>query len=137
MARSLFVASLQATVAAGAVVSALLLLKSNEGGVAVAVVTIAWMPILLLVGISLSTRATRQQRRRPWVGLLAAIAVGIVFVWPLTEPAEAPHTPILDQAAGLTFWLAPLLIVVAAICAGLLGYGERGALESHARDNAL
>jgi len=38
------------------------------------------------------------------------------------------------EAGAVGFWLAPLLLVAAAACVGVLGYGERGALQRRERE---
>ena len=57
----------------------------------------------------------------------SALAGGaILLAAPDLGSAPRPTNP---EPVALGFWLAPLLLVAAAACVGLLGYGERGALQ--------
>lgn len=130
LARSLFVTCVHVTVTGVAVAAAVLLLGADDGGVALALFAAAWAPVLLMAAMLLSVRATKtaQVRAFPWLSLLGAAAAAVAIWWPLLELAAAPAA-IQGELAGLSFWLAPLLLVAGAGCVGVLGFGERGALR--------
>ncbi len=128
-ARSLFVACMHVLTVGVSVAAAALLLRGGDGGLALALFATAWAPVLLMAAMLLSARASKSARLRlPWLSVLgAAVAAGAIW-WPLLElSAAAPVTP-ADALKGLSFWLAPVLLVTGAACVGVLGYGERGAL---------
>lgn len=127
-ARSLFVAAMHLVAAAVSVAAIVLLLGAGESALGVALFAAAWAPVLLLAAMLLSTRAAKPAHAGAalfgWIG--AALALPLVW-WPLTELGS--RTPALATTAlGFSFWLAPLLLVLAAVCLALLGYGERGAM---------
>ena len=128
-ARSLFVTCMHVLTAGVSVAAAVLLLRSGQGGLALALFAAAWAPVLLMAAMSLSARATKGGARRlHWLSFLgAAVAVGAIW-WPLAELLSAPPVTIRSELGGLGFWLTPVVLVVGAACAGILGYGERGAL---------
>jgi hypothetical protein len=129
LARSLFAMCLYLTVAGALSAACLLALNAGEGALALVLVAAAWAPILLLAAMLLSSRAAKpRQGRRRWLTLAGAGAVAGAAIWAVSDlgPAIAPMGR--DIATGLGFWLAPLLLVPAAGCIALLGYGERGAL---------
>ena len=131
LARSLFVTCVHVTVTGVAVAAAVLLLGADDGGVALALFAAAWAPVLLMAAMLLSVRATKapQVRAFSWLSLLGAAAAAIAIWWPLLELAAAAPVAIQGELAGLSFWLAPLLLVAGAGCVGVLGFGERGALR--------
>ena len=114
-----------------------ILLRSGQGGLALALFAAAWAPVLLMAAMSLSARTTKGGLRRlPWVSLLcAAIATSAVW-WPLAELLRAPPVTISGELGGLSFWLAPIVLVAGVACAGMLGYGERGALMRRRESDA-
>lgn len=134
LARSLFVTCLNVTVTGVAVAAAVLLLCADDGGIALALFAAAWAPVLLMAAMLLSVRATKAQqpRRFPWLSLVgAAVAVAAIW-WPLVEIARAAPVEIQNELAGLSFWLAPLVLVAGVACVGVLGFGERGSLRQRA-----
>jgi hypothetical protein len=128
-ARSLFVTCMHVVTVGVSVAAAALVLQAGEGGLALALFAAAWAPVLLLAVTLLSARATRAERRRfPILSIVgAALAVSAIW-WPLIELAGAAPTGIPHVFHGLSFWLAPIILVAGAACVGVLGYGERGAL---------
>jgi hypothetical protein len=94
-------------------------------------------PVALLGLILLSVRTTKAQRRaRPWLSVGAAGAVALVVLWSTSElgvmtQVEAPP----PEAIGA--WMAPIVFVAVVAFIGLLGYGERGALQRNAMDGEL
>ena len=127
-ARSLFVTCMHVLTAGVSVAAAVLLLRAGDGGLALALFAGAWAPVLLMAATLLSARATKATRGRlPWLSILGAAAAAAAVWWPLIElSAAAPAAP-AHGLDGLSFWLAPVVLVVAAGCVGVLGYGERGA----------
>jgi hypothetical protein len=103
-------------------------------GVALALFGAALAPVLLLAGVLLSARAAKPQARgAPWLTLACGAAAAGAILWPAPELAAAAR-PLSAIAGSHTLWLAVLVFVAAAACAGLLGYGERGVLERRAGD---
>jgi|CXWL01.1.fsa_nt_gi hypothetical protein len=132
MARSLF-AMCVGLAAAGATGSVTLLaLSSRDGALALAMVAAGWAPVLLFGAMLLSTRTSKSGARGlPWLTGLAGAGAILVFAWvglriEAPAPLSAPHTELGVLAA-------PLLLVVASICIGLLGFGERGVLDAERR----
>lgn len=130
-ARSLFVMCMYLAAAGALGAAAVLAIGAGDAALAVALFAAVWAPLLLLAGMLLSARAAKSVRRGlPWASLAAgAMAAGVVLV-AAPELGQAPVS--VAYAGGLGAWLAPLLFVAAAVCVGLLGYGERGALQRHA-----
>lgn len=130
-ARSLF-AMCVALVAAGALAAgALLALGAGGAALGQALFGVALAPVILLAALLLSSRAVKPARGgRPWLTIAAASAVAAAILWGAPElagPSTARVAP--APAAPITPWIAPLIFVAAAACVGLLGFGERGALE--------
>ncbi|MGQ0533147.1 MAG: hypothetical protein ACT4OF_10735 [Caulobacteraceae bacterium] len=128
IARSLFVTCMHLVTVGTSVAAVVLMLGAGEGALALALIAAAWAPVLLLAAMLLSVRATKQvhagQVLLGW--LAAAVVLGLAW-WPLGQLGPAPEI-ISARPVGLGFWLAPLVLVAAAACLGLLGYGERGAM---------
>jgi hypothetical protein len=132
MARSLFAMCMYLAAAGVLGAAAMLALGAGDAGLAAALFLAAWAPLLLLAAMLLTARATKAKRRSgPWFSLAAALvtAGGVLAVVP--ELGDAA-TPAAGGAGAIGAWLAPLLLVAAAACVGLLGFGERGALQQHA-----
>ena len=133
-ARSLF-AMIMHLLTVGAAIAVLVLLRGQgDGALAIGLVAVAWTPILLLGAVLLSARSARGGRRvLPWLTAAAALVIVGAAWFPLGELVERSPPP---RAASLSlgFWLAPLLLVTAAACVGLLGHGERGAYARHGDD---
>lgn len=115
--------------AAGALIAAVvLLLGGGDGALAAALFAAVWAPVMLLGAVLLSTRAVKPlPRRRSWLSMIAAAGAAGVLLWSLTELPAAPAGEHADATLGIGFWIAPVILAAAAVCAGLLGYGERGA----------
>jgi hypothetical protein len=128
-ARSLFVTCMHVLTAGVSVAASVLVLRSGQGGLALALFAAAWAPVLLMAAMSLSVRATKGAvRRLHWLSFLGAAVAMCAIWWPLAELLSAPPVAIGNELNGLSFWLAPLVLVVGAASVGILGYGERGAL---------
>jgi hypothetical protein len=137
MSRALFVMAMYLAACGAMSAAAFMLLSAGQSALAVALVFAVFAPLVVLAIILLSSRTAKAQSRpRPWLSGIAAIALAVAIFWVMPElgapPARAP-TPLPDAVGG---WLAPLVFVVAAACAALLGYGERGALERRSEPHA-
>jgi uncharacterized MnhB-related membrane protein len=130
-ARSLYAMSMYLTAAGALAAAALLAHGAGDAALAQALVGIGLAPFLVLAALLLSSRAAKPRRGgRPWLSIVAACAVAGAVLWTLPDlGAPAPARIALVADHPLAPWLAPLLLVLAAACVGLLGYGERGALE--------
>ena len=129
-ARSLFATIMYLTAAGSAVAVMILLIGAEDGALATALIAAAWAPVLLLAAVLLSARATKDARRGlPWVSILLAGIVLAAMWWPLNE-LSAQSVAEGQSRIDVAFWLAPLVLAVAAGAAAVLGYGERGALSS-------
>lgn len=107
---------------------ALLCFGAGDAALAVALLGVGVAPVLLLGGVLLSTPAIRAKRRgAPWLVIFAVAATSVALIW-ATQDAMPPQTP-LPAPLGFGAWLAMLVLVAGFVCTGLLGYGERGALE--------
>jgi hypothetical protein len=129
LARSLFAMCMH-LIAAGASVAAMaLVLGAGESALAIVLFAAAWAPVLVLAAMLLSARAAKDMRRGwPWLSLAGAAAALCAIWWPLLQLGPVADAHAAYAPAGFGFWLAPLLLVTAVACVGLLGYGERGAL---------
>lgn len=107
---------------------ALLCFGAGDAALAAALVGVGVAPVVLLGGILLSAPAIRAKpRTTPWLSAVAAAATGLALLWSTQDAAPLQVT--LAPPVGLGVWLAALVLVAGFACAGLLGYGERGALE--------
>lgn len=130
-ARSLF-AMCMFIAAAGAMAAAALLARgAGDAGLGIALLLGGLTPFLLLAALLLSTRAAKPRRRgRPWITIAAACFAAGAVLWALPDlGAPAPARIALTGASPITLWLTLLAFAGFAGCAGLLGFGERGALE--------
>lgn len=133
LARSLFVSCMHVVAAGVCAAAATMLLRAGDGALAFAVFAAAWAPVLLLAAMLLSSRSAKATRARvPWLSLAGACAAALALWWPLIDLRNAQAAAAPEPMAALSFWLAPLVFVVAAVCLGALGYGERGALTRRA-----
>ncbi|MEZ6024242.1 MAG: hypothetical protein R3C16_12715 [Hyphomonadaceae bacterium] len=130
-ARSMFASVMALVVAAALAGAAILALGAGDAALAVFLFAVAIAPMWLLGAVLLTGRAAKPRRgRRPWLSLAAAIIVAALVMW---GGGELDVSTPLPGDAALPFWLAPLAFVAAIACFGLLGFGERGALEPHER----
>jgi len=129
LSRSVLAACAQLA-AAGALIAAMLaLLGRGEGALVVALLAAGWAPVMLLGAMLLTSRINAAGARTPWFSIAAAAAASLALFW-----ASVGWAPLLASAAAASTlsvgaWFAPLLLAVAAGCLGLLGHGERGALD--------
>lgn len=131
MARSLLAMCGHLTAAGALTATVVLLLRGGEGALAAALFATAWAPITLLGALLLSTRSAKASRRA-WLSVLAAAVAAGALIWPLAELPPGGPPQGAEATAGLGFWIAPIVLAAAAACAGLLGYGERGAFGRRA-----
>lgn len=129
--RSLFATCMYLAAAGAPVAAMVLLLGAGNGALAVALIAAAWSPVFLLAAVLLSARATKDGRRGvPWISVLSGVAALVAVWWPLYELSAGSAAQMQTASDNVAFWLAPLLLAVAAGVAVVLGYGERGALGS-------
>lgn len=130
-ARSLVAACLSLWAMAALAVAALLSLGRNDVALAMALLAACLAPLLLFGTLLLSARVAKASKRRaPYITVLGAAVVVGAMVWALRDlPAAAPAQP---ADASALFFAAPLVLAAVAGAIGLLGFGERGALEKFA-----
>jgi hypothetical protein len=119
-------------VAVGASAACVLLLRDQgDAALAMVLVVCGWAPLLLLGGLLLSVQTTKPlSGGRPWLSVAAACTAAAVLLlapldFDLARNAAAPD----DGDVSFVLWMTPLIFVMAIAAIGLLGYGERGALE--------
>ena len=129
MARSLFSMTAWLFVIAALASAALLALSAGESALNLALLGVGFAPALVLALLLLSTRASKSRRRgAPWLTIATASAVSAVMVMGALK--LAPSAALVTAPPGaLGPWLALLVFTGAIACVGLLGFGERGALE--------
>jgi len=128
-ARALFVACV--TVALMSAIAGLALVGNGAvlPAIGVVVLGVALFPAWLLCGMVLSANAAKDSRRGgPWLTSLAALTTAAVIVAATPELTTTPDIA-LPETAGLPALLAALMFVAGVCVIGLIGYGERGALE--------
>lgn len=129
-ARSLYAMCVYLVVAGACAAASVLALGAADAALAQVLVGVAFTPVVLLAVMLLSARATKpRQGARPWWALLAAVATAAAVFWAM--PELGPATPVVAAATegAVAPWLTALIFVAVASCVGLLGYGERGALQ--------
>jgi hypothetical protein len=130
MARSLFAMCMHLAAAGVLAAAAALALGAGDGALVLALFVAAWAPLLLLAAMLLTARATKAKRRGgPWFSLIAASGAAAVALFAVPDLGAA--APAAANPGPIGAWLASLLLAAAAACAGMLGYGERGALQQH------
>jgi hypothetical protein len=136
LSRALFVMCMY-ILAMGALAASALTLIYGGGAVGVALLFAGIAPVALLGLILLSVRTTKAQRRaRPWLSVGAAGVVAVLVLWSTAELDLAAPVEIAP-AQSIATWIAPLVFVAVAAFIGLLGYGERGALQRNSMDGEL
>jgi hypothetical protein len=126
-ARSLFAMVMRLAALAAVGAAALLALGQGEAALTLALVGAGVAPTLLFGGILLSARAAKPRKHKPWFSLIAVAVCAGALLWAARDLAVAP--PPVIGAGPVVLWLGVLVLVSAAGCAALLGYGERGVLE--------
>jgi hypothetical protein len=130
MARTHFVSVLYLAAAMMLAAMAMLAFGADQAAVALAIAGIAWVPLFLFGGVLLSGKAVRSRARGRWLVTAVAIMSGAVVAWAARD--SLPETA-LAAPQGFGVWLAPLILAPTIVCIGLLGFGERGALERRSR----
>lgn len=126
-ARALFVSCAYLSALAALAAAAALLMGAGDGALALAVFGVALGPVLILCATLLSAPAVRARRSFPWLSIAMGVGAALVLFAATMDLTPASRPVVGQQTDALGFWLAPLLLVSAAACVGLLGYGERGA----------
>ncbi len=128
-ARSLLVACI-CMVAAGAVATAILpLLSAGAAAPELALLGVAWAPLLLVGATLLSKRAARARQRRPWLGLTWGAFAAAALTWVVLSDAPSAATPVQFGQSNSGLWFAPLFLALGIAAMAMAGFGERGALE--------
>lgn len=134
-ARSLFATCMFAVTTSALAAIALLAFGAGDAALAQSLVGVGVFPFLFLAGLLLSARATRQRPGgRPWLTIAAAGGAAVLTFSVLPQIGAAGAEPVATAILTVAPWLAPLVLVAAAACVGLLGFGERGALERSAHE---
>ena len=134
--RALFVASV--TCGLMAAIGALVLLANGAVLPAIGLIAFGAMlfPAWLLGGMLLSANAVKENRRRGgWLAQVAALVTAAVIVAATPELA-ATHGVVHADPAGLPALLATVMFVAGVSVIGLIGYGERGALDRRERSGS-
>lgn len=131
MTRTLYSLVMYVAAAAAFVAAALLALGAGDGALAAALLGVGLAPFLLLAAMLLSSRTAKpRQHGRPWLTIATAAAAASVIFWTLPDLGTPVQEPLdLQAPRALAPWIAPLIVVAAAACVGLLGFGERGAFS--------
>ncbi len=134
LARALFVACVSGALLAAVAGFALLANGAALPAIGLVVLGVTLFPLWLLGGMLLSTNSAKDNRRgAPWLTLVAALATSGVIVAVTPELASTANVS-FQAPAGLPALLTALMFVAAVSVIGLIGYGERGALERRARN---
>jgi hypothetical protein len=130
-ARSLVAMCLSLWSAAALAAAALLTMGQSNAALAMALVAACLAPVLLFATLLLSARVVKANKRRmPLITAASAVAVIGAIVW-LSPSLPAAQSAGAQDVSAL-FFAAPLLLAAVAAAVGLLGFGERGALEKFA-----
>jgi len=133
-ARALFVAVASSALMGAVAGLALLANGAVLPAISLVVLGVALFPALLLGGMLLSTNAAKDSRRRArWLTMFAALATTAVIA-AVTPELVATRSVSFPEPAGLPALLAAVMFVAGVSVIGLIGYGERGALERRERN---
>lgn len=127
LARSLVSMTMFLAATAALAGGAMLALGAGDAALAWVLIGVGLAPVAFLAVMLLSVRTAKARRGLPVFALAAAFAAGAGVLWATAD--VGPGAPTLASNGGLAGWLTPLLFVAVAACVGLLGYGERGALQ--------
>jgi hypothetical protein len=125
-ARSLVVMVLCCMVAAAIAGLILLAASADLAGLAMVCAGVAFFPMLLFVGLSLSVSSIKARKQRPWLTFVAACAL-VCLVFPIAPELVAGAARTGEPAVSAPLLGAMAFVTVSAVVA-LVGYGERGAL---------
>lgn len=133
LARTLLAMCLYVCAACVAAAAAALALGAGAAALTLAVAGGAWIPVLLLMGMSLGGRVAKSHRlRRPWLSAAFAAVLAVMLAWAAngqSPSADGALASIAPGAGPSGAWIAVLVFVAGSACVALLGYGERGVLE--------
>lgn len=133
-ARALFVASVYGGLIAATASVALLANGVVLPAVALVLFGAALLLVWMLGGMLLSANSVKATRRgAPWLTFVAALAAAALIMAVAPELAVTHAAP-SAAPEGLPALLAALMFVAGLVVLGLIGYGERGALERRGRD---
>ncbi|MDX2274679.1 MAG: hypothetical protein NW206_04440 [Hyphomonadaceae bacterium] len=127
--RSLVILALSLWACAAFATTALLCLSESTGALALALFAAGLAPALLLATLSLSARAVKGPKRKlPYLTIAGGLCVIGVLIWGLPDLASAARQQRANDDAALYFLSVTVFAGIAALV-GVLGFGERGALE--------
>jgi hypothetical protein len=133
-ARALFVASVCGGLIAATASAALLANGAVLPAIALTLFGVALLLVWILGGMLLSGNSVKTFRRgAPWLTLVAAlVTAGLIMA--VAPELSTTHAAPRVEPNGLPALLAALMFVVGVVVLGLIGYGERGALERRGRN---
>jgi hypothetical protein len=135
MARSLFTLAMSIAAFCACMAGGVAALGFGDASLALAVFGAAIAPVVLLGGMLLTARSVKPRKSAlPWLSIVAALGAAAAMLWAI---------PTIDLSASITKAQgssgADVVAVLFAACVGciaVLGYGERGVLESRKGDPA-
>lgn len=126
--RSLVTLALALAACATFATAALLCVNQPVVALALAVLGAGLTPAMTFAALALSARVVKGRKRRiPFVAIAGGVGVVAALTWALPDLSGAPVSQGRDSAA--LFLLAAMVFAGAATLVGVLGFGERGALE--------
>lgn len=132
-ARALFVACVFCALLSAVAAVVLLAQGAALPAIALAIFGAALLPLWFLAGLLLSGNAVKTTRRRaPWLTLVAALATAALIV-AVAPDLAITHGLRAGAPSGLPALVGAVIFVAAISVIGLLGFGERGALERRER----
>jgi hypothetical protein len=132
-ARTLFVGGVCASLVAATACAAVLAHGAVLAAVALALTGAALLLVWVLGGVLLSATSVKARRGAPWLTLLMAFVTGALVIAVAPELAVT-RSPRIAEPLGLPALLSILMLTAGLSVIGLIGYGERGALERRGRD---
>ena len=133
-ARALFVASVCGGLIAATASAALLAGGAVLPAVGLTLFGAALLLIWILGGMLLSANSVKTTRRgAPWLTFVAALAAA-GLIMSVAPELSATHAAPRTEPVGLSVLLAALMFVAGVVVLGLIGHGERGALERRGRN---
>jgi hypothetical protein len=129
-ARTLLAACLYVCAAAASMAASVVALGDSDAALALVIVGAGWAPVVLLAGVTLSSRVAKSARKgAPWISAAAAALTAAAIVWAAHGRVGDASTAAAQADAPLNIWFALLALAAGAACIALLGYGERGAIQ--------
>lgn len=131
-ARSLISAVMHTAAASACISAALVLRGAGDAALAAALLGVGWAPIVLMAGVSLSTRVVKQGGRGRWLpSAVAAAGAAGAMLWAGREVLSVTAAR-AAATAPISVWLAAALFASGAAAFGLLAFGERGMIGREA-----